>query len=174
MYLAFRRSERGNAPNYTAPPAVEASCPLYSGHIEQREGGSGDEVIASAAAFLQSLLAEQPRSPAELRTDRMLPPSDFKAKDDIPHARLSPGARHHNRHFDYLLCHIIFNRRQSCQRNKQRWTSSQRQIYRDWLLLYMEVQKVILSCRENKDSCVRWKIILLANKKFAEIWVYQE
>ncbi len=110
MYLAFRRSERGNAPNYTAPPAVEASCPLYSGHIEQREGGSGDEVIASAAAFLQSLLAEQPRSPAELRTDRMLPPSDFKAKDDIPHARLSPGARHHNRHFDYLLCHIIFNR----------------------------------------------------------------
>ncbi len=117
-----------------------------------RRVARGDEVITSAAAFLQSLLAEQPRSPAELRTDCMLPPSDFKAKDDIPHAHLSPGSRHHNRHFDYLLCHIIFHRSQSCQRNRQLWTSSQRQIYRDWLLLYMEVQKAILSCWGKKDS----------------------
>ncbi len=130
MYLAFRRSERGNAPNYTAPPAVEASCPLYSGHIEQQEGGSGDEVIASAAAFLQSLLAEQPRSPAELRTDRMLPPSDFKAKDDIPHARLSPGSRHHNRHFDYLLCpYISIESRAVKETNNVE--PQPRQIYRD-------------------------------------------
>lgn len=67
----------------------------------------------------QSLLAKQPRSPAELRTDRMLPPSYFKAKDDIPRIRLSPGPRHHNRHFDYLLCHIIFHWRHSCQKKKK-------------------------------------------------------
>lgn len=93
--------------------------PIFWSHRAAGGWLGGDEVIAPAAAFLQSLLAEQPRSPAELRTDRMLPPSDFKAKDDIPRVRLSPGPRHHNRHFDYLLCHIIFQRRQSCQRNRQ-------------------------------------------------------
>lgn len=115
MYLAFRGAPLQITQLLRRRRPV-VPCILVTS--SSRRVARGDEVIASAAAaFLQSLLTEQPRSPAELRTERMLSPSDFKAQDDIPRARLSPGPRHHNRRFDYLLCHIIFHRRQSCQRN---------------------------------------------------------
>lgn len=119
----------------------------------------------------QSLLAKQPRSPAELRTDRMLPPSYFKAKDDIPRIRLSPGPRHHNRHFDYLLCHIIFHWRHSCQKKKIHTSLNLiPEINLSWLIVVVNGGAESYCCGimrgKKKDGVVftrvRWKIILLA------------